>query len=228
MVKVSVIIPTKNEEEFIEKTLKRVNNQSIPRKDYEIIISDSESTDKTVKIAKKFADKILIKKTSNPAKGRNYGAEHAKGDILVFLDADTILPKNALEIIAEKIENGYVAGTFLVTLNKITLVDWLFLSFINTSELILNFFGIKLGNGNCLFIKRIVYKKINGFNTKMDVGEDHDFIKKAANHGRIIVLKEKVITSDRRIRKEGWLKLFYLWGKGLVIKNNKDKDYWQN
>jgi len=157
MVKVSVIIPTKNEEEFIEKTLKSVNNQSIPRKDYEIIISDSESTDKTVKIAKKFADKILIKKTSNPAKGRNYGAEHAKGDILVFLDADTILPKNALEIIAEKIENGYVAGTFLVTLNKITLVDWLFLSFINTSELILNFFGIKLGNGNCLFIKRIVY-----------------------------------------------------------------------
>jgi len=52
--KISVIVPTYNEEKFIGKCLKALNTQTLPRDEYEIIVSDSSSTDRTVKIAKKF------------------------------------------------------------------------------------------------------------------------------------------------------------------------------
>ncbi len=86
---ISIIIPTKNEESVIEKTLTSLkNNLSLP---HEIIVTDGASTDKTVEIAKKYADKVVEHagpERQTIAAGRNAGAAVAAGDFLAFMDAD--------------------------------------------------------------------------------------------------------------------------------------------
>ena len=100
---ISVIIITLNEEKNLKKTIltaresaKFNSNKSIP---IEIIVSDGGSEDKTVEIAKEYADRVI-----NAPKGRvkqlNIAAEKAKGDVLIFLHANTLLPKTGLLQIA--------------------------------------------------------------------------------------------------------------------------------
>ena len=88
----SIIIPTLNEEEYLPRLLDSIKKQRFT--DYEIIISDAGSSDKTLPIAQMHGCRIA--EGGLPAKGRNNGAKIAKGDILFFLDADTILPDDFL------------------------------------------------------------------------------------------------------------------------------------
>ena len=90
---ISIITPTLNEEEFLPKLLKSIKKQKF--KDYEIIVADAGSVDKTRKIAKKLGSGVV--KGGLPAVGRNEGAKAAKGELLLFLDADVILPEKFLE-----------------------------------------------------------------------------------------------------------------------------------
>ena len=90
---ISIIIPTLNEEKFLPKLLNSIKEQNY--KNYEIIVSDANSKDKTIEIAKRFNVKIV--QGGKPAVGRNNGAKFSVGDYLLFLDADVILPKNFLE-----------------------------------------------------------------------------------------------------------------------------------
>jgi len=154
MPKFSVIIPTRNEEEYVGKALKSVIRQTVSRKEMEIIVCDAESSDKTVKTARKYADKIIVKKTRNPAQGRNLGAKIAKGEILMFLDADSELGRNSLRKINEVIKKGYVAGTFLIKYKSSRLIDSIVGGTLNFLEIFFDFFGMKFGNGNCIFIKK--------------------------------------------------------------------------
>ncbi len=90
----SIIIPTFNEEECLPLLLKQIKKQSF--KDFEIIVADAYSKDRTVEIAKSFGCKTV--KGGLPAKGRNQGAKAAQGDIFLFMDADNIfLPQDFLE-----------------------------------------------------------------------------------------------------------------------------------
>ncbi|MHA1386513.1 MAG: glycosyltransferase [Candidatus Helarchaeota archaeon] len=94
---ISVIIPAYNEEKNIEETIFSVKNQKT-NLDYEIIVCDGGSTDKTVEIAQKY-----VKVLKSPKKGKvtqmNYAAKRSTGKILIFLDADTTLPDNYFEIV---------------------------------------------------------------------------------------------------------------------------------
>ena len=96
--KVSVIIPAINEEKTIEKTLRKI----LKEKPYEIIVVNGNSKDRTRLIARKYAKVITIKDKTWRSVLMNKGAEKAKGDWLLFLHADTILPKKALALIPQK------------------------------------------------------------------------------------------------------------------------------
>ena len=89
----SIIIPTLNEEKSIEKTLQSI--KELKDYDYEIIISDGKSKDKTVEIAKKYDAKVIVYEGTirqTIGGGRNLGASIASGDFFVFLDADVTIP----------------------------------------------------------------------------------------------------------------------------------------
>ena len=90
---ISIIIPTLNEESVLEETLKNI--RKIKSTPYELIISDGNSTDRTVEIAQKYTDNIVVYKGEERqtiAGGRNLGAGIAGGSCLVFQDADVVVP----------------------------------------------------------------------------------------------------------------------------------------
>lgn len=107
---VSVIIPSYNEEKNIEDCIKSMLDQSY--KNLELILVDDGSTDKTKEIIKKFPVTLLEQKHQGPGNARNYGAREAKGEILVFMDADMTFSKDFLEDLMSPLIKGEYKGTF--------------------------------------------------------------------------------------------------------------------
>ena len=102
--KVSVIIPAYNEEKVLKKTLESMIETQYPRK--EIIFVDDGSTDGTLDIAKQFKNQITIlhKNNGGKASALNYGLVYAKGEIIVIVDADTIIGRNSIKEIVKGFE----------------------------------------------------------------------------------------------------------------------------
>ena len=90
---ISIIIPTLNEEKYLPLLLASIKNQAF--KEYEIILADAGSKDRTVEIAKQYGCRIIP--GGSPSKGRNEGAKVAKGELLFFIDADAVLPPKFFE-----------------------------------------------------------------------------------------------------------------------------------
>lgn len=99
MSKISVIIPAYNAEQAIEKCLLSLMQQSFT--DFEIIVVDDNSTDKTSEIASKYTKVIKLDKKTDVGAARNIGAEESKGEVLVFTDSDVVLPKDWLSNIVK-------------------------------------------------------------------------------------------------------------------------------
>lgn len=108
--KVSVIIPTFNEQENIDSCLKTLFDQGF--KQIEIIVVDDGSSDGTVSIVQKYPVKLIQQKHQGPGIARNKASKEANGEILVFIDADMTFSKNFIEDLTAPIREGKVMGTF--------------------------------------------------------------------------------------------------------------------
>ncbi len=110
--KVSVVIPTYNEEEVISDCLKSLQKQTY--KDFEVIVVDDGSTDDTLSECQMSNVKcqILKQEHKGPGAARNFGAKKARGEILVFVDADMTFDKDFLKKLIGPIEKGKAKGTF--------------------------------------------------------------------------------------------------------------------
>jgi len=113
--KISVIIPTYNEQKVIKNCLESLFEQTL--KDFEIIVVDDGSADKTKHVLRNFQFPIsnfqlLEQKHMGPGQARNLGAKEAKGEILVFVDADMTFDKNFLRNLIKPIIAGKANGTF--------------------------------------------------------------------------------------------------------------------
>ncbi|MBU0929946.1 MAG: glycosyltransferase [Nanoarchaeota archaeon] len=212
----SIIIPTLNEEKNLKKLLQSLKKQKF--KDYEIIISDNNSKDKTKSIAKKF--KCRIVKGGLPAKARNNGAKLAKGDYLLFLDADVILPDNFLSKIISEFEEKYfeIASPYIKPLtNK------LFIKFYHHIYNIWMYSMQKIdpyAPGFCILIKKSAFKQIKGFDETIKLAEDHALARKAfRNKIRYGILKSsKVLVSIRRFETEGTLRLLMIYLSAMLYR----------
>ncbi|MBU0615524.1 MAG: glycosyltransferase, partial [Nanoarchaeota archaeon] len=116
----SIIIPTLNEEKHLPRLLDSITRQRF--KDYEIIVADNNSKDKTRDIAKKFGAKVVP--GGLPAKARNLGAKAAKGNILLFLDSDVILSKGSLnKAVTEFTQRNLTVALFTLRAASKKLID---------------------------------------------------------------------------------------------------------
>ena len=203
---ISVIVPTYNEEKNIVNCLKSLNSQSIPRKDYEIIVVDGHSKDKTVSLAKKYADKIITQKTRWIAGARNDGAVVAKGDIIATTDADCIAHKNWLEEITNtlmKDNNIAVFGPVILS-SDARFRDLTLFSLSNKITYILN----KLNILHPIFTSSFAFKKepfleIGGF-SDISILEDFEIGLRIKKHGKVIFNENmKVLYNLRRLKKQG-------------------------
>lgn len=111
---VSVIIPTYNEEKFIGRCLASLQKQKLDNGDeLEIIVVDDGSTDQTVNRVKSFTNvKLLHQSHKGPALARNQAAKHARGEILVFIDADMEFDPQCVKFLIRPVKRNQTSGTF--------------------------------------------------------------------------------------------------------------------
>ncbi|MEK7665027.1 MAG: glycosyltransferase [Patescibacteria group bacterium] len=198
----SIIIPTFNEEKYLPNLLRSIVKQNF--KDYEIIVADAGSKDKTREIANKYNCKIV--EGGLPAKGRNEGAKAAKGNILLFLDGDIVLPPNFFikalsEFTAKKINFGAFA---LLPYPKNKVSYFFFNNFYNKQTAFFEKFSPHAA-GSAILIKRATFEKLKGYDETVKLAEDHDLAKRAKKIAKFKFLKStKVFVSDRRFKQYGW------------------------
>jgi len=209
----SIIIPTLNEEESLPSLLQSIAMQ--PYKNFEVIIADCFSKDKTKLIALSFKNRIekltfIQKKFKNVSQARNHGASLARNDFLIFFDADIKIEKKFLEEINKKAslynldaltvwnraEKG-IKGKFIFTLMNISMSL---------------FQKIKpAANGPCIIVKKNFFEKVGGFNEEIVFGEDFDLIQRLVEIGAKFAVFSKPIlyVSTRRFEKEGLILSLY-------------------
>ena len=201
---ISIIIPTFNEEKYLPKLLKCIKKQTY--KNYEIIVADANSKDKTRQIAKNYGCKIV--KGGLPAIGRNNGAKTAKGNILLFLDADSMIEKWYLKSALKDMEKRRfdVAGSYLYSLSG-KFIDKFFLGIFNAwIYATQSFYPNACGSG--IFCKKWLHNKVKGFDETIKLSEDMDYVRRAGKYGKFRIIKNsRIIYSMRRYEKEGRLKV---------------------
>lgn len=238
--KYSIIIPTLNEEKLLPRLLKQLTNEELRKKfDVEIIISDGGSSDKTLEIANLFADKVTVHTASskqNIAAGRNEGVKLADGDILIFLNADIVLP-SPIKLFGF-LEQKFVNSEFLALTGDVKIIpeeeiiaDKFFQCFYNTYFRALNFAGIGMGRGECQVIKRKAFEAVNGFNESLAAGEDFDLYRRIRKKGKILFTSELcVYESPRRYRKIGYKAVTLSWlknGLSVFFRNKSSSREWE-
>lgn len=228
----SLIVPTYNAEKTIKyclESLKKIHEKH----NIEVIICDNSSTDRTIKIVKKFPFKIVINKTKQTAGStRNKGAMNARYDNLIFLDSDCVVPRNLIRIL-EKTPNfdkqDCIAGNF--STNNI------FKNFFSLYKTSYAHFKLKNQKNNVLnsaimFIKKKHFVQVGMFNEDLKSMEDDDFSIRFQNNGYFIYFNKNLeVHHYKKYNFYSLTKNDFLRSKQLVsllfdnLKNKKIKKY---
>ncbi len=205
---ISVVIPAYNDGKYIGRVLSSIKNQKI--NNLEIIVVDGGSTDNTVRIAKKYAP-IIKQKKRGVSNARNIGANIARGEILYFVDGDTVVKKGTLDELERIFKDASISMASgpiepLERVNiSIKLVFWLSSLSSRISVLI----KVPLFIGSNIAVRKSVFSRINGFNESLITSEDLDFSRRAGKFGRTVFSKRlRVMPSARRVIEWGVLRFF--------------------
>ncbi|OGM11362.1 hypothetical protein A2V80_02400 [Candidatus Woesebacteria bacterium RBG_16_39_8b] len=226
---ISVIIPTYNEENYIGTLLECLKNQTW--KDFEIIVADANSKDKTNEIVKKYSSRIV--KGGHQAFGRNNGARYAKGEILVFMDADLRFNNTFLDDCCQSFESQKldIACCYFDT-SQMSLKMKLVYKLWNNGKYLKRKSRTPVGEGQCLWIKKSVFKSAGGFNETMNMSEDVDLIHRVVNKKYSFgMLDYRFIPSTRRYEQVGVIRVMLgSFMSGVlqlagVIRKNKLSEY---
>ncbi len=210
----SIVIPTLNEELFLPKLLNDLLKQK--EKDFQVIIVDGYSQDKTPFIVKNYQKKMKIDFFQNNKKNvssqRNFGALKAKGEYLVFLDADSRINSSFLKKVKKFIEKnkGLIFLPYLLPDKKFKLYKPLFDISNILVELSQNL-PKKFSLGGSIIIEKKFFQTIGGFDETLFIAEDHELIQRASSWGvkTKFIKNAYVYFSLRRIKKEGEFRFFY-------------------
>lgn len=206
----TVVIPTLNEAEYVPRLLNDLVEQS--EQSFEVIIVDGGSQDATVAKAKEFKSKlnltIIETKKRNVSWQRNLGAKEAKGDYLIFLDADIQIPKKYLLLIKNHLEKTYspFVTTRLIPDSR-QVYDEAIVRLLNLTMEIGQTLERPFVGGYNFIVAKGVYDLVGGFREDIVHAEDYDLSVRLNKAGyRLTILKNpKAVVSLRRFRREGRL-----------------------
>lgn len=216
--RVSIIIPAYNEEKLLPKCLKSIFAAN-PPDDYEVIVANNASTDRTGEVARNFSG---VKVVDEPRKGTNQAREAgfraSSGDILVYFDADTVIPKDWFRTAQNIFESdpGLIAITgpyqYGVASKTARVLVWIYDHIIISGlewiwQKIFRQGGVMIVGGN-FAVKRKSLEQIGGFDTSIKFyGDDTDLTRRLAEIGKIKFFRNlSVYSSPRRFEKEGAVK----------------------
>jgi glycosyltransferase involved in cell wall biosynthesis len=225
---VSFVIPAWNEEAVLGQTLLALKEAaaSLPLP-HETIVVDDASTDQTARIAQERGALVVPVQHRQMAATRNAGARAARGDMLVFVDADTLVNRAVLEAAIHALQCGAVGGSCLILFDgRLPLYAK---GLIPPSHFVRRVFGVPAG---CfVFCRRETFQAVGGFDEKLFAAEEVALGAALKRVGRFLILREFVTTSGRKLRAySGWEILGILgrlaWGGRAAMRSRKGLDIW--
>ena len=193
----SIIIPAHNEELLLGRTLHHLTT-SVDKLGHpsEIIVANDASTDRTAVIAAEHGVRVIQVNHRQIAATRNAGAREARGDMLLFVDADTLVNEFAVRAVVTAMQKGAVGGGCRFYFDgRLPLHGRIMQS------LAMPLYNMaKLASGCFLFCKREAFEAVGGFDEKLFAAEEAYLIRALNKKGRFVILRESVLTSGRKLR----------------------------
>lgn len=231
-VEISVVIPAYNEEDYLPHTLASIKKAAGSFGEIELIVVDNESTDDTVKIAKAGGARIVLETEHNIGKVRNAGAAAAQSEVLVFIDADTIVRPGTFEKIGEAMADpqcvgGAVAVEYESEFRR-AWVRW----FMKLWPILGKF--MRMRGGALQFCRADIFRELGGYDTTIFVGEDIEFhwrleklAKSRAGHTAFIE-EPKVLTSSRRWDRMGLVRMLFFTHPVTIFLGWRIRSLWKD
>jgi glycosyltransferase involved in cell wall biosynthesis len=210
-IKVSIIIPTKNEEKRLKFCLDALRKLDFDQKSIEIIIIDNGSTDLTINIAKNYNCRVFIEPSKTVGGLRNHGVKFASGLFFCFIDADILVSSGWLKSALCHFQNsgiGCVTGLINIPSNA----TWVEKTWFLNRKTEQNIYYIDWASSMNMIIPKEKYFKLKGFSESLVTGEDVEFCSRIKKAGYDIVFDKKVSvthigeakTLKEFIKKERW------------------------
>lgn len=231
----SVIIPARNEEGYVAAGVRALQHQTVPRESYEVIVVDNNSTDRTTVVAGGAgADKVVFEKILGTNIARQRGVSESTGEILAFLDADSVPPPDWLENIERGLSEPDVVAIsgpydegfrgYLLFLQRIGERFFVYLG-----GLLYLFFGKRAGVliGGNMGIWRSAVEKIGGLPPLKFWGDDAAIAMLLSRQvGRVVFNPHLLVkSSPRRVKREGPFALQFRYAKmyfRIYFRNEKE------
>lgn len=226
----SIIIPAYNEENYLAATLDAITAALVG--DAEIIVVDNKSTDGTRDIALTRGARVVTETEHNIGKVRNTGAEAARGDVLVFIDADTLVRPGVFQRIAEAMSDERCLGgsseAEYEPIENRTFVRWFMKLWPLLGKL------TKIRGGALQFCRSDVFRELGGYDPTIYVGEDIDFhwrLDRLAQQrgGHTAFIDEpKVLTSSRRWNRMGLIRMLFFTHPITIFLAWRVRSFWKD
>lgn len=205
---ISIIIPTYNEADQIAQTISKARAAN-GNADIKFIVVDGGSTDETISIAASMGATTISSERKGRAAQMNRGASASGGEILYFLHADTIPPKNFSAYILDAVEAGYTSGCFKLAFDY---KHWFLQANCWFTRFDIN--GVRFGDQS-LFVTKDVFLKSGGFREDLLMMEDQEIIHRLKKNGKFKVMNNTVTTSARKYLDNGVYRMqgifFLIW-----------------
>jgi glycosyltransferase involved in cell wall biosynthesis len=225
---ISFVVPSYNEEALIGRTLDALNRTGlhlgVP---YEIVVVDDASTDRTAAIAEQHGARTVYVDLRQIAATRNAGARDAKGEILIFVDADTVVTDEVVRAAVNAMSQGAAGGGCAVTFDG-RVPRW---ATIVSPVLIRIFRATGIACGCFLFCTRRAFDAVGGFDETLFASEEIAMSRALKRQGRFVVLRETVTSSGRKLRMYSGREVLRLFGGILLagpkaLKSRDGLDVW--
>jgi glycosyltransferase involved in cell wall biosynthesis len=205
---ISVIIPAHNEEGYLEQTLDTLARQDYPS--FEVIVVANGCTDRTADVARGRCHRLIVLSQKGLGVSRNLGARMAKGELLLFLDADTTLEPTALAGIAEAFSKEVAAATVKGRPDAQRLKYKLIYGLKNA----VHRWSVHAGSSGVIICWKKHFMKIGGFDERLEVRENSELIRRLREFGSYkFIGKIAATTSMRRYDQRGCGRMVWMWIK---------------
>ena len=212
--KISIIVPAFNEEQFLGKTLAQIKAAAGALVntgwETELIVCDNNSTDRTAEIARAAGANVVFEPVNQISRARNSGAAAATGDWLVFVDADSHPSAGLFTDMAKEIQSGTcIAGGATIRWNKQNVLTALMMPILNVG-----FRWRRFLHGPFMFIESAVFRKLGGFSLETFAAEDWELGQRLQKLARetgkrfVILHRHPILTSARRLKEHSPLVSF--------------------
>ncbi len=207
MAKVSIIIPTLNEERMLPRCLESLEKQSFG--DFEVIVVDSGSEDDTVAIARMHGAKVVFEPKLGFAVAKNFGAAEAVGEILVFTDADSLHPQDWLARIVAHFAHKEVVAVIgpIKPIERGIIHMVMFALTTGIIPHITSFLGFYVAQAPNQAFRRSAFEKVGGYDERLRMLEDNELPNRIKTTGKVVFDPSIwVYSSARRYEQEGYIR----------------------